>query len=54
MVISGAAEVTTTDGEKARLVPGRLYLTEDMTGKGHTFRLLGNQEWVALFVDFAQ
>jgi len=54
VVISGAAEVTTTDGEKARLVPGHLYLTEDMTGKGHTFRVLGNQEWVALFVDFAQ
>jgi len=54
VVISGEAEVTTTDGERATLVPGRLYLTEDLTGKGHTFRVLGNQEWVALFVDFAQ
>jgi len=54
VVISGEAEVTTTDGEKARLVPGRLYLAEDLTGKGHTFRVIGTQEWVALFVDFAQ
>lgn len=34
VVISGEAEVTTTDGEKLRLVPGRLYLAEDLTGKG--------------------
>jgi len=54
VVISGEAEVETTDGEKARLVPGHLYLIEDLTGKGHTFRVLGDQEWVALFVDFAQ
>ena len=53
VVISGEAEVTSTDGERATLAPGHLYLTEDMTGKGHTFRVLGNQEWVALFVDFA-
>ncbi|HTV81258.1 MAG TPA: hypothetical protein VME18_01315 [Acidobacteriaceae bacterium] len=54
VVISGEAEVTTTDGERARLVPGHLYLAEDLTGKGHTFRVLGTREWVALFVDFAQ
>jgi hypothetical protein len=54
VVISGEAEVTTTDGEKLRLVPGEIYLAEDLTGKGHTFRVIGNQEWVALFVDFAQ
>lgn len=54
VVLSGAAEVTTTDGEKARIVPGHLYIAEDLTGKGHTFRVIGNQEWVALFVNFAQ
>lgn len=54
VVISGEAEVTATDGERARLVPGTLYLTEDLTGKGHTFRVLGDQQWIALFVDFAQ
>lgn len=54
VVIRGEADVTTTDGEKLRLVPGHLYLAEDLTGKGHTFRVLGNQEWVALFVNCAQ
>jgi uncharacterized cupin superfamily protein len=54
VVISGEAEVVTTDGEKARVVPGRIYVAEDLTGKGHTFRVVGKQEWVALFVNFAQ
>jgi hypothetical protein len=26
-------------------------LAEDLTGKGHTFRVLGESDWVALFVD---
>jgi quercetin dioxygenase-like cupin family protein len=54
VVISGEAEVTTTGGEKARIVSGEIYLAEDLTGKGHTFRVVGNQDWVALFVNFAQ
>lgn len=54
VVVSGEAEVTTTSGEKARIMPGQLYLAEDLTGKGHAFRVVGNQEWVALFVNFAQ
>jgi uncharacterized cupin superfamily protein len=54
VVVSGEAEVVTTGGEKARIVPGRIYIAEDLTGKGHTFRVVGNQEWVALFVNFAQ
>jgi uncharacterized cupin superfamily protein len=53
VVISGEAEVTTTSGEKASIVPGQIYLAEDLTGKGHTFRVVGKQEWVALFVNFA-
>jgi hypothetical protein len=43
-----------SDREKARIVPGQIYLAEDLTGKEHTFRVVGNQEWVALFVNFAQ
>lgn len=54
VVISGEAEVATATGEKARIVPGRIYLAEDLTGKGHTFRVVGNQQWVALFVNIAQ
>jgi uncharacterized cupin superfamily protein len=54
VVLSGEAEVTTTGGEKASIVPGRIYIAADLTGKGHTFRVVGNQEWVALFANLAQ
>jgi len=54
VVISGEAEVTTTSGEKARIVPGQIYIAEDLTGKGHTFRVIGNEDWVALYANFAQ
>lgn len=54
VVVSGEAEVVTTGGEKASIVPGQIYIAEDLTGKGHTFRVVGNQEWLALFVNFAQ
>jgi quercetin dioxygenase-like cupin family protein len=54
VVVSGEAEVTTTGGEKTSILPGHIYIAEDLTGKGHTFRVVSNQEWVALFVNFAQ
>lgn len=54
VVISGEAEVTTTGGEKAQIVPGKIYIAEDLTGKGHTFKVVGNTEWVALFANFAK
>ncbi len=54
VVLSGEAEITTTGGEKARIVPGQIYIAEDLAGKGHTFRVIGNEDWVALFVNFAQ
>lgn len=52
VVLSGKAEVVTTGGEKVGIVPGHIYIAEDRTGKGHTFRVVGKQEWVALFVNF--
>lgn len=52
--ISGRAEVEVAGGQKILAEPGRLLLAEDLTGKGHTFRVVGAEEWVALFVDFAQ
>jgi hypothetical protein len=52
--ISGRAELEVGGGEKFSAEPGRIYLAEDLTGKGHTFRVVGTNDWVALFVDFAQ
>lgn len=50
--MSGRAEIEIAGGEKITLEPGHLVLAEDLTGKGHTFRVLGSEDWVALFVDF--
>jgi hypothetical protein len=39
--ISGALEVTASDGEVRRIGPGQLLLLDDTTGKGHSTRALG-------------
>jgi hypothetical protein len=52
ITISGRAEVEVTGGQKHVAEPGQIVLAEDLTGKGHTFRVVGNNDWVALFVDF--
>lgn len=49
--ISGRAELEIANGEKVAVEPGHIYLAEDQTGKGHTFRVVGGTEWVAVFVD---
>lgn len=50
--LSGRAQIEIANGEKVSIEPGRIYLAEDQTGKGHTFRVVGGTDWVALFVDF--
>lgn len=52
--ISGQAELEVAAGQKISVEPGRIYLAEDLTGKGHTFRVVSANDWVALFVEFAQ
>ncbi|MGB7438435.1 MAG: hypothetical protein WBR26_15895 [Candidatus Acidiferrum sp.] len=52
--ISGRAEVEVAGGQKISVEPGRICIAEDLTGKGHTFRVVGADDWVALFVEFAQ
>lgn len=51
VTISGRAEIEIPDGEKFVAQPGALLLAEDLTGKGHRFRVLEETDWVALFVD---
>jgi hypothetical protein len=51
--ISGRAEVEVSGGQKFSAEPGRIYIAEDLTGKGHTFRVVGGDDWVALFIEFA-
>jgi hypothetical protein len=54
VTISGRAEIEVAGGKKFDLGPGDVGLAEDLTGKGHTFRVVGDSDWVALFVDLEE
>jgi hypothetical protein len=54
VTISGRAEIEVGGGQKVIAEPGHIFIAEDLTGKGHTFRVVGKEEWVALFVNFAK
>lgn len=41
--LSGAAEIEVGDGTVARLGPGDIVLAEDLTGRGHVTRVVGDQ-----------
>jgi hypothetical protein len=51
VTLSGRAEIDGSDGQKAYAEPGRIFLAEDLTGKGHTVRVVSKAPWVSLFVD---
>jgi len=53
VTLGGRAEIEIAKGQKIYAEPGQIAIAEDLTGKGHTFRVVGNTEWVALFIDFA-
>lgn len=53
IILSGSAEVELSGGQKIQLSPGRILLAEDVTGKGHISRTLGDADCIALFVQFA-
>lgn len=41
--LSGAAEIEVGDGTVARVGPGDVVLAEDLTGRGHVTRVVGDQ-----------
>jgi len=43
ITLSGEVEIGLGDGTKHRFGPGHVNLVEDLTGKGHTTRIVGNQ-----------
>ena len=49
-VISGAWEIVASDGEMRRFVQGDVVLVEDTVGKGHTSRVVSEQDSLALLV----
>lgn len=54
IVVSGRGEVDVAGGKKVLLVPGRVLLAEDVTGKGHTTRIGPDEDLVMLLVPLAQ
>ncbi len=54
ITISGRAEIEVAGRQKFVAQPGEVVLAEDLTGKGHTFRVLDDTDWVAMFADMGK
>ena len=52
--LSGVAEVEVGDGTIARIEPGDVVLAEDLTGRGHVTRVVGNEPRVYAIVPLAE
>ena len=53
VLLSGAMEVEIGDGTKRQFGPGDVLVAEDLTGKGHITRNIGNEPRVSLAVPLA-
>jgi hypothetical protein len=51
--LSGEVEITVSDGETRLFGPGTILLAEDVAGKGHISRGVGNAARVSIFVPLA-
>ena len=50
--LSGEVEITVSDGETRRFGPGTILLAEDVKGKGHISRGVGNAEFTLPTIAF--
>jgi quercetin dioxygenase-like cupin family protein len=50
ITLSGRGEVELIDGTKIELGPGSVDLAEDLTGKGHITRTIGNEDRVTIAI----
>jgi mannose-6-phosphate isomerase-like protein (cupin superfamily) len=48
ITLSGQGEMEVAGGKKIHMAPGRIFLVEDTTGKGHITRVIGSQERITL------
>ena len=48
--LGGELEVATSDGETRRFVAGSMVRVEDTTGRGHTTRVISDEDVVAVYV----
>lgn len=51
--LKGQLEIITTDGSVRRFSSGDVFLLEDISGRGHQTRVIGNQEFLAAVVQLA-
>ena len=51
VVMSGTWEVTASDGETRRFSANDVLLVEDTTGKGHSSRVISEEDSIALLVE---
>lgn len=52
LTLSGELEFTTSRGEIFTLKPGDVLVATDITGKGHKWRMVGNEPWKRAYVRF--
>jgi quercetin dioxygenase-like cupin family protein len=50
IVLQGASEVTTSDGQVRHFGPGSVVLLDDTTGKGHQTRAIGKLDHIAAVI----
>jgi quercetin dioxygenase-like cupin family protein len=53
ITLSGQAEFTIGDGTAMRLDPGDVLLAEDLTGRGHTTRVVGSEPRISTAIPLA-
>ncbi len=53
ITLAGEVEIGTGDGTLKRFGPGTMLLAEDLTGEGHTTRVVGNETRVSVVVPLA-
>jgi quercetin dioxygenase-like cupin family protein len=53
IVLQGASEVTTSDGQVRQFGPGSVVLLDDTTGKGHRTRAVGKIDHIAAVIPVA-
>jgi len=53
LTLSGELEFTTSKGETFILKPGDVLIATDVTGKGHKWKIIGNDPWKRAYVKFS-
>jgi hypothetical protein len=53
ITLSGRGEIEVAGGRKISMGPGHINLIEDLTGKGHTTRVVGTEDRVTVTIPLA-